>query len=104
MDGNVWVVQTTLPGDGPEPLVGQWAFELVESGLAACVQRNLVTSVYKWEDQIEESQEWRVQMKTSKSKVQKLNCMVSKNHPYDTPQIIAWKADSSTDYTSWVEG
>ncbi|MDP6986138.1 MAG: divalent-cation tolerance protein CutA [Candidatus Thalassarchaeaceae archaeon] len=104
MDGNVWVVQTTLPGDWPEPLVGQWAFELVESGLAACVQRNLVTSVYKWEDQIEESQEWRVQMKTSKSKVQELNCMVSKNHPYDTPQIIAWKADSSTDYTSWVEG
>ena len=104
MDGNVWVVQTTLPGDWPEPLVGQWAFELVESGLAACVQRNLVTSVYKWEDQIEESQEWRVQMKTSKSKVKELNCMVSKNHPYDTPQIIAWKADSSTDYTSWVEG
>ena len=24
-------------------------------------------------------------------------------HPYDTPQILAWKADSSTDFTSWVE-
>ena len=104
MDGNVWVVQTTLPGDWPEPLVGQWAFELVETGLAACVQRNLVKSVYRWEGQIEESQEWRVQIKTSKSKARELTSMVSESHPYDTPQILAWKADSTAEYTSWVEG
>lgn len=104
MDGIVWVVQTTLPGEWLEPQVGEWAFELVESGLAACVQRDSIQSTYRWEGNVEVSDEWRIQIKTSQSKVQELSSVISQKHPYDTPQILAWKADSSTDFTSWVEG
>ena len=98
------MVQTTLPGEWIEPLVGQRCSNLVESGLAACVQRNKVTSVYRWEGSIESSEEWRVQVKTSSSSKDDLIEAMLKEHPYDNPQIAAWEADSSDEYADWVEG
>jgi len=104
MSGTVWVVQTTLPGDWPEPIVGEWAFDLIESGLAACVQRDLVSSVFRWEGNVEESSEWRIQVKTSNTSKEGLFNLISEKHPYSTPQLLAWKAEATKDYTSWVEG
>tara|TARA_B100000029_G_scaffold402326_1_gene401787 strand:- start:424 stop:738 length:315 start_codon:yes stop_codon:yes gene_type:complete len=104
MAGTVWVVQTTLPGEWIEPLVGQWCSNLVESGLAACVQRSKVSSVYRWEGSIESSEEWRVQAKTSSSSKDDLIEAMLREHPYDNPQIAAWEADSSDEYADWVEG
>tara|TARA_B100000959_G_scaffold253566_1_gene284522 strand:- start:1079 stop:1393 length:315 start_codon:yes stop_codon:yes gene_type:complete len=104
MAGSVWVVQTTLPGDWIEPLAGQWCATLVESELAACVQRNRVTSVFRWEGSIESSEEWRIQIKTSESRKDGLIALILKEHPYETPQITAWKAESSDGYADWVEG
>ena len=98
------MVQTTLPGEWIEPLVGQWCSNLVESGLAACVQRSKVSSVYRWEGSIESSEEWRVQAKTSSSSKDALIEAMLREHPYDNPQIAAWDADSSDEYADWVEG
>ncbi len=104
MAENIWVVQTTLPGDWPEPHVGGWSSSLVEAGLAACVQRNRVTSVYRWEGDMESSGEWRVQIKTSGAKKDELVEAILNDHPYETPQIVAWEVETTTDYVGWVEG
>lgn len=104
MAGSVWIVQTTLPGDWIEPLVGQWCTALVESGHAACVQRSRVTSLYRWEGAIESSEEWRIQAKSSSSSKDDLIGIMLKEHPYETPQIVAWAAESSDEYADWVEG
>ena len=104
MAGTVWMVQTTLPGEWIEPLGGQWCSNLVESGLAAGVQRSKVSSVYRWEGSIESSEEWRVQAKTSSSSKDDLIEAMLREHPYDNPQIAAWEADSSDEYADWVEG
>lgn len=104
MGNSIWVVQTTLPGDWLEPQVGQWAASLVEADLAACIQRDHVTSVYRWEGSVQDSEEWRIQIKTSQSKKKELVKTILANHPYDTPQIAAWKAESTRDYAGWVEG
>jgi len=104
MDGAVWIVQTTLPGDWLEPQVGAWSVALIEGELAACVQRNRVTSVYSWEGATESTDEWRVQIKTSEAKKEDLVEAILRKHPYHTPQIAVWRAGSSDEYAGWVEG
>ena len=78
--------------------------ELVEGGLAACVQRDRITSVYSWEDSTESTEEWRIEIKTSQSKKDRLIEAILDNHPYETPQIVAWEATSTPRYSDWVQG
>jgi len=100
----VWVVQTSLPGEWIEAEVGIWSMELVEGGLAACVQRDRITSVYSWEGSTESTEEWRIEIKTSQSKKDRLIEAILDNHPYETPQIVAWEATSTPRYSDWVQG
>lgn len=104
MSNAVWVVQTSLPGEWIEAEVGIWSADLVEGGLAACVQRDRITSVYSWEGSTESTEEWRVEIKTSQSKKDRLIEEILDNHPYETPQIVAWEAISTSGYSDWVQG
>ena len=101
MNQVIWVVQTTLPGDWIEAIVGAWSAALVENGLAACVQRDLITSVYSWEGATQSSEEWRLEIKTSAENKEALIEAILADHPYDTPQIAAC---STSGYSYWVQG
>lgn len=100
----VWVVQTTLPGEWIEAEVGAWSSELVEGGFAACVQRDRVTSVYSWDHSTQSSEEWRIEIKSSADNKNQLIEAILSNHPYETPQIVAWEASSTPGYSNWVQG
>jgi len=100
----IWVVQTTLPGEWNEAIVGAWSAALVEKDLAACVQRDLITSVYSWEGATQSSEEWRLEIKTSAENKEGLIEAILIDHPYDTPQIAAWEASSTSGYSYWVQG
>ena len=104
MENSIWVVQTTLPGEWIEPVVGQWSTSLIQSGFAACVQRSRVTSVYSWQESIQSGDEWRIQVKTTSAKKDNLIDAIIESHPFETPQISAWEAGTTSDYASWVEG
>ena len=104
MERGVCLVQTTLPGDWLEPIAAEWAACFVRDKLASCVHRNLVTSVYHWDGSLESSDEWRIQLKTSINNKDKLVSEILKRHPFDTPQILSWLAESTDEYASWVEG
>ncbi len=103
MDKTIWIVQTTLPGDMIEPIIGSWSADFVDAGLTKCVQRSKITSIYEWEDSIHDSKEWRVQMKVANHNKDSLIKLVKEKHPYDLPQIICWKVETTTDYARWVE-
>ena len=104
MSNAVWIVQTSLPGEWIAAEVGIWSADLVEGGLAACVQRDRITSVYSWEGSTESTEEWRVEIKTSQSKKYRLIEEILDNHPYEIPQIVAWEAISTPGYSDWVQG
>ena len=76
MSNAVWVVQTSLPGEWIEAEVGS----------------------------TESTEEWRVEIKTSQSKKDRLIEEILDNHPYETPQIVAWEAISTPGYSDWVQG
>ena len=78
---------------------------LVGQNLAACV--NLIenmTSIYKWEEKLEESQEVIMIAKTRKTLMPKLIEIVNSIHSYDCPCILELPVQSGNpDFLSWIE-
>ncbi|MFZ4598627.1 MAG: divalent-cation tolerance protein CutA [Terrimicrobiaceae bacterium] len=75
---------------------------LVNEQLAAC--GTIVPgarSIYAWQGRIEESAEFVVLFKTSRAG--ELAARLSAIHPYETPEILTFEADSFSDnYDRWV--
>ena len=78
---------------------------LVRQNLAACV--NLLenmTSIYKWEEKLEESQEVIMIAKTRKTLMPKLIEIVNSIHSYDCPCILELPVQSGNpDFLSWIK-
>lgn len=63
--------------------------KLVNENLVACVNIvPTVTSIYRWEDKLEEDSEALMIMKTSRTKFDDIITFVKNNHPYTVPEII----------------
>ena len=77
---------------------------LVGQNLAACV--NLLenmTSIYKWEEKLEESQEVIMIAKTRKTLMPKLIEKVNSLHSYDCPCILELPIQGGNpDFLSWI--
>ncbi len=77
---------------------------LVNNQLAACV--NIlpnITSVYRWQDQVETAQEYLLLIKSMKSKYDLIELVIKDNHPYELPEIIAVSIDNgSSEYLNWI--
>jgi periplasmic divalent cation tolerance protein len=80
------------------------ARSIVERKLAACVQLlPPMVSVYSWEGKIHESEECLLLIKTTRSKWEALADIISDEHSYDVPEVIALTADQiSADYYDWM--
>ena len=78
---------------------------LVGQNLAACV--NLfenMTSIYKWEEKLEESQEVIMIAKTRKTLMPKLIETVNTLHSYDCPCILELPIQGGNpDFLSWIK-
>ena len=78
---------------------------LVVQNLVACV--NLLenmTSIYKWEEKLEESKEVIMIAKTSKTLMPKLIETVKSHHSYDCPCILELPIQGGNpDFLSWIE-
>lgn len=80
------------------------AAALVEGRSAACV--NLlpgVTSVYRWQDAVEQAEECLLLVKTTAERYPDLERALRARHPYEVPEIIAVRIDQGLpDYLRWV--
>ena len=75
---------------------------LIQNKLAACVSIKQIFSIYNWDDNIEETKEFEI---TIKSKLEFKNCLidfVNKNSTYDIPQIIYKTFNSDIKYFDWL--
>ena len=79
--------------------------ELIEEGLAACVNIiEKVDSIYKWKNKIVSEKEVMVIIKTLKLNKQNLKKFISNKHTYDNPELIFISIDDGLKkYLKWIE-
>ncbi len=77
---------------------------VVGERLAACVNVfDSVTSVFRWNEAIEEESETVLIAKCSSASVEQLKERVLELHPYDCPCIVVWPiVDGHEPYLHWV--
>lgn len=80
------------------------ARELVQEGLAACVQiGGPLHSWFRWKGQLEEAHEWILTAKTSADCWLRAEPFLRSRHDYDLPEIIATRIDQvSPAYRKWL--
>ena len=81
------------------------ARHLVEQRLAACVNiLSKVRSIYRWNEKVEDSDEWMLVIKSRRDLFLALRTEIEKMHSYEVPEIIALPVvDGSQAYLGWLE-
>ena len=95
------VVLCTVPSEAEGKRIADSA---LEAKAAACV--NLIpgiTSLYRWEGKKEESAEVLLVFKTTSAEYARLEMLLRREHPYQTPEIVALPAARVYEgYLQWV--
>ena len=81
------------------------AHALVAEMLAACVNViPAVTSIYRWEGEVQRDQEWLLVAKSRRDVLDDLVRRVQALHSYDVPEIIALPLAGGSDaYLRWID-
>jgi periplasmic divalent cation tolerance protein len=76
----------------------------VDAHVAACVQIvGPITSVYRWEGSVEETEEYLCLFKAPVDGLDRLVAFVREGHPYDTPELTAVESGFVDErYLSWT--
>ena len=76
---------------------------LVKKKLVACVNITKISSVYTWEEKIENRAEYLALFKTTKKNQLALKKELKKLHPYDVPEIVEINVKSiNQPYMKWL--
>jgi periplasmic divalent cation tolerance protein len=78
---------------------------LIAGNNAACV--NIlpgITSIYRWQGQIESTEEHLLLIKANKDCYQAIETTIHEHHPYDLPEIIAVPVERGLpEYLHWID-
>jgi len=78
---------------------------LVDEHLVSCVNISKVDSIYRWKDQVEESEEYLLIAKTRFSAYDKVEKKIRALHSYELPEIIALRIEKGyAPYLEWITG
>ena len=76
---------------------------LVERLLAACVNIVAVESIYRWEGEVEQAQEWLLVINTTDEAFDRVRATIKELHSYEVPECISVAVeDGSAEYLQWI--
>ncbi|AEH60321.1 CutA1 divalent ion tolerance protein [Methanosalsum zhilinae DSM 4017] len=78
------------------------AHKLVSDRLVACVNMFPINSIYSWEGEVVEDQEFALLAKTTADKFDEVKETVRSIHSYDLPCIVSWELGGESEYLGWV--
>ena len=95
------VVLTNCPDD---EVADRIARTLVESGLAACVNRLApASSIYRWRGAVERATETPLLIKTTRERYAEVEQAIRALHPYEVPEIVALRIEAGfAPYLRWI--
>ena len=76
---------------------------LLQKKLAACVSIKQIFSIYAWDDDIEETKEFEITIKSKPEFRDNLIDCLYEISTYDVPQIIYKKYESEMKYYDWID-
>lgn len=80
------------------------AKKLLEQRLIACANLFPISSLYYWENKLQEDSEFAIIMKTRSELIDQLIVELKKIHSYDIPCIVSWSIEKgNSEYLCWVE-
>lgn len=96
------LVMTTAPGSITAKKI---ANELVDKGVAACVQvLPQMYSVFRWKGRVEHEDEHLLLIKTASACYQTVEDIITGQHPYEVPEIVSLPITGGLpDYLVWLE-
>lgn len=99
--GALLLVLTNVPDAAAADRIGR---AVVDERLAACVNALApVRSTYRWQGGVECADEIPLLFKTTQARWTALAARLRALHPYDVPEIVAWRADAvDAPYLAWV--
>jgi periplasmic divalent cation tolerance protein len=77
---------------------------VVRSRLAACAQvEGPITSVYRWDGQVQREHEWRLVCKTRATLADALTQKIQREHSYAVPEVVITPIlGGNPEYLGWV--
>ncbi|MGA7934032.1 MAG: divalent-cation tolerance protein CutA [Kovacikia sp.] len=76
---------------------------LIEFHLAACVNLLPIHSIYTWQGEIQQEDEWQLLIKCDLGKFEAIVAKVCEVHSYEVPEIIALPIlAGSKPYLNWI--
>ncbi|MDE1171108.1 MAG: divalent-cation tolerance protein CutA [Verrucomicrobium sp.] len=94
------VVHVTVPDAVLGAAIGR---ALVEESLAACASIVPgITSIYRWQGEIQQAAEHLLVIKSAQELWEPLQEAIRARHPYEVPEIVAFKAEGAWEgYAAW---
>ena len=75
---------------------------LLENKLAACVSMKQIFSIYNWDDDIEETKEYEITIKSKPELKDDLINFLQRITTYNVPQILYKKYHAEMKYFDWL--
>ncbi|MDF5735373.1 MULTISPECIES: divalent-cation tolerance protein CutA [unclassified Nostoc] len=76
---------------------------LVKAKLAACVSLLPIHSIYSWQGELHNEQEWQLLIKTDLAQFPAMEAKIKEMHSYEVPEIIALPiVAGSQAYLQWI--
>ena len=91
---------TTVPN---KLLAEQIAKELIERKLSACISIKEIISIYKWQENIEENNEFELTIKSLPENLNELTLILKEKSTYEVPELIYKIFDSENSYFQWIK-
>jgi len=79
------------------------AHAMIEEKLGACANMYPIKSLYRWQGNIEEDEEYALLIKTKTALVDAVTARIRELHSYETPCIISFTIESGwPPYLDWI--
>jgi periplasmic divalent cation tolerance protein len=77
--------------------------KLIQENYAACANIFPITSIFKWNGKIEETNEFGMILKTRSEHLRIIELIVKEIHSYEVPCIVSFNIDDgSAEYLKWI--
>lgn len=94
------IVLTTTSSDEEAERIAR---ALLEAKLAACVQVQAITSLYRWKGEIARDAERLLLIKTTVARWDSVRDRIASLHSYETPEILRLPVEAGLDrYLGWL--